>query len=34
MNIRQGLRLAGLLWLLAAWPASAGDLTVSGAWAR
>lgn len=34
MNIRQGLRLAGLLWLLAAWPASAGELTVTGAWAR
>lgn len=34
MNIRQGLRVVGLLWLLAAWPASAGDLTVTGAWAR
>lgn len=34
MNIRQGSRIAGLLWLLAAWPASAGDLTVTGAWAR
>ena len=34
MNIRQGLRVAGLLWLLVAWPASAGDLTVTGAWAR
>ena len=34
MNIRQGLRAIGLLWLLAAWPASAGDLTVTGAWAR
>ncbi|MGE0029703.1 MAG: copper chaperone PCu(A)C [Steroidobacteraceae bacterium] len=34
MNIRQGLRTAGLLWLLAAWPASAGDLTITGAWAR
>ncbi len=34
MTVRQGLRVAGLLWLFAAWPASAGDLTVTGAWAR
>jgi copper(I)-binding protein len=34
MIIRQGLRAIGLLWLLAAWPAMAGDLTVTGAWAR
>lgn len=34
MNIRQGLRVIGLLWLFAAWPASAGELTVTGAWAR
>lgn len=34
MSTRQGLRVAGLMWLLAAWPASAGELTVTGAWAR
>ena len=34
MSMQQGLRVAGLLWLLVAWPASAGELTVTGAWAR
>lgn len=34
MNLHPGLRAAGLLWLLAAWPASAGELAVTGAWAR
>jgi len=34
MSIRRGFRVVGVLWLLAAWPASAGDLTVTGAWAR
>ena len=34
MKLRQGLRAAILLWLVAAWPALAGDLAVTGAWAR
>lgn len=34
MMIRQGLRASALLWLLAAWPATAGELAVTGAWAR
>jgi hypothetical protein len=34
MNLRHGLRATFLLWLLAAWPASAGELTITGAWAR